>query len=194
MRYLFPLLIAVFLLGACRKTGFTEPAEPTHPSMKYKIFADVEIKVGESRRFDIDDDGSEDFGFETILIGDPVLARDRLVFVSFSGISKYLLNNPQDEAPVFQPGDSIKLEHHGLEWNEVSYLTLSRKIIPGAGQPFWEGPWKDARRSFLPVQIKKQDSVYLGWFQISMDKTAEKIVVHKSGIATVANKTIVASR
>lgn len=186
--------MAVLLFAACKKERLPEPTLPTHPPMMYKDFQDVEIKVGQNRRFDIDEHGSHDFGFETLLIGDPVLARDRLLFVGFSGIGKYLLNDPQDEAPVFQAGDSVKLEHTGLEWNELSYLTLSRKIIPGAGQPYWEGPWTNASHRFLPLQIKKQDSVYLGWLQISMDKTAEKIVVHKSAIATIANKTIVAGR
>lgn len=102
IRYLFPLLMAVLLLAACQKNRFIELIVPTHPLMKHREFHDVEIKVGQNKRFDVDDDGSYDFGFETLLVGDPVLDRDRLLFVGSPGSANTCSTIHRTKHPSFR--------------------------------------------------------------------------------------------
>jgi hypothetical protein len=40
------------------------------------------------------------------------------------------------------------------------------------------------------VQVKKGGQAFLGWIEMSFDKEAEKLILHKAALSTIANKEI----
>ncbi len=189
---LFTLFILSTLLS-CQKenTAINEPLppSPTHPVMIYNDLRSAEVKYGQFKNIDIDNDGSFDFFFEVMLLGDPILQRDRLQFYAYSRQERNLLNNAQDQSPVLNLMDLISKTHPGYTWYEISAILLAEKIITFNGN-YWEGPWKNVSHKFLPVQVKKNGKLYHGWVELSFDTTKETLTLHKSGLSIEEDKEV----
>lgn len=179
MKRFLSVLITAVTLTSCY--GDYE-AELNHPRMRYTDLQNVEIKPGSFKRLDLDGDGVVDFSFQTQLVGDPVLVRDRLQFYVTSKIKTNLLNDANDESPVLSRGEQIMLNHPGYIWYEISSIVLTEKISTMNPPPFWQGRWSEASHKYLPVQIDKDGKLYMGWIELSMDKTAEKLILHRAAI------------
>ena len=82
-KYFTVFLFAVLVLSACEKDNEDNVPKP-HPVMQYKDLHNAEVKIGQPQRLDLDDDGITDFNFGVLLLGDPILQRDRLQFYAFS--------------------------------------------------------------------------------------------------------------
>jgi hypothetical protein len=158
--------------------------------MQYTNLDDVEIKAGQYRHVDIDGNGSNDFTFHTLLVGDPLLQRDRLQFLAGSKIGTNLLNNTFDESPRLTKGERIGLKHEGFTWYEISSILLAEKLIPLHEDIYWDGIWKTANHHFLPVEVMKNGHAYLGWIELSFNKDTEKLILHKAAISTQADTEI----
>jgi len=189
MKKILLVAIASILLFACGKEKPTIPAVPSHPVMIYKNLADKEVKYGQFQYVDIDSDGLNDFRFNVLLLGDPILQRDRMQFYANSGIKRNLLNNQVDESPMLNKGDSIGKNHSGYSWWEISAIVLAEKIIDNSGS-HWEGLWKNADHRYLPVQIEKNNKLYHGWIELSFNTAEEKLILHKAAISTEEEKSI----
>lgn len=189
MRKILIIALSGVLLQSCSKKPPINPPAPSHPLMAYKNLADKEVKYGQLQFVDIDGDGSNDFKFAVLLVGDPILQRDRVQFYVNSGIQRNLLNNQVDESPILAKGDSIKKIHTGYTWWEISSIVLAEKIIENTGN-HWEGLWKDADHKYLPIQIEKNDKLYHGWIELSFNKTAEKLILHKAAVSTEEDKAV----
>lgn len=157
--------------------------------MTYKNLSDKEVKYGQNQYIDIDNDGSIDFKFAVLLVGDPILQRDRVQFYANSGIKRNLLNNQVDESPMLNKGDSIGKTYNGYTWWEISAIVLAEKIVTDNGS-HWEGLWKNADHKFLPIQVEKNNKLYHGWVELSFNTTDEKLILHKAAISTEADKSI----
>lgn len=189
--FLYTLLILTF--SACKKTNEVHLPEPEPgPAMQYSNLQDAEIKFGQLKTIDIDNDGTADFFFSTLLVGDPILERDRRQYYAHSKVECYLLNNDDDQSPVMNKGDKIAKEIPGYNWYEVSAIVIAEKIIPVYGPPFWNGLWTQAGHKYLPVNIKKNGVFYFGWIEISFDTITEKIILHKAAICKEPGKEIYA--
>jgi hypothetical protein len=162
---------------------------PLHPVMIYKDLQNKEVKFNHYEYVDVDNDGLSDFRFDVVLIGDPVLQRDRLQFYANSGIRRNLLNNQADESPMLNKGDSISKIYKGYTWWEVSFIVLAEKIIDNNGS-HWDGLWKNADHKYLPIQVEKNQKLYHGWVELSFNAAEEKLILHKSAISTEADKTV----
>jgi hypothetical protein len=184
------LLTASLMFVACGKEPPIElPPVSTHPQMAYRDLGNKEVKYGQYQKVDIDNDGTEDFRFSVLLLGDPILQRDRMQFYANSNIKRNLLNNQVDESPMLHKGDSIALSHPGYKWWEISSIVLVEKIIDNNGD-HWEGLWKNADHQYLPVQVEKNGKLFHGWIELSFDTIREVMILHKSAISTEENKTV----
>ncbi len=189
---LFTLFILSTLLS-CQKenTAINEPLppSPTHPVMIYNDLRSAEVKYGQFKNIDIDNDGSFDLLFDVTLLGDPILQRDRLQFYANSRQERNLLNNSQDQSTVLNLMDPISKIHPGYTWYEISAILLAEKIITFNGNS-WEGLWKNVSHKFLPVQVQKNGKLYHGWVELSFDTIKETLILHKSGISTEEDKEV----
>ena len=189
MRKILILIASSVSLIACSKKPPLNPPATSHPVMTYKKLSDKEVKYGQNQYIDIDNDGSIDFKFAVLLVGDPILQRDRVQFYANSGIKRNLLNNQVDESPMLNKGDSIGKTHEGYTWWEISAIVLAEKIVTDNGS-HWEGLWKNADHKFLPIQVEKSNKLYHGWVELSFNTTDEKLILHKAAISTEADKSI----
>jgi hypothetical protein len=189
MRSILVIIAASISIIACSKKPPITPPAPPYPAMIYKDLANKEVKYGQFRYVDIDNDGSNDFRFNVLLVGDPVLQRDRVQFYVNSGIKRNLLNNQVDESPMLNKGDSIGRLHNGYTWWEISAIVLTEKIIDNNGS-HWEGLWKNADHKYLPIQIEKNNRLYHGWIELSVNTTEEKLILHKAAISSEEEKSV----
>ncbi|ANE52739.1 hypothetical protein [Flavisolibacter tropicus] len=184
-RFLFLAFVSITLTNCTPDYGGLD-----QPNMRYTDLKNAEVKFGSRKQMDLDGDGTVDFSFQTQLVGDPILVRDRLQFYVSSKIKTNLLNSDNDESPVLKKGEPIMLSHPGYTWYEISAIVLTEKITTMTPPSFWQGRWSEANHQYLPVQIDKAGKLYMGWIELSMDKTAEKLVLHKAAIALVPNQTV----
>jgi hypothetical protein len=155
--------------------------------MKYTNLQEATVDHLHPRSVDIDKDGINDFSFGVLLVGDPVLERDRLQFLAHSKPNTNLLNNNEDQSPVLNRLDIISKTHSGYEWFEISAIVLAEKITTMA-ESFWEGLWKNATHKYLPVQVKKNNKFYNGWIELSFDANTEQLILHRAAISTEENR------
>lgn len=169
---------------ACNKEDELKPEQPT---MQYTNLQNAEVRFNEFKNVDMDGDGKNDFLFQTLLVGDPILKRDRKQFYAFSKIGTYLLVDAQEQAPVLNSGDAIMVNNYlSAEWYEIAATVLAEKIIEENGSSHWEGAWKNTTHRYLPVQVAKNGLRYTGWIELSFDAELEKIILHRAAISTVA--------
>ncbi|HEY6954148.1 MAG TPA: hypothetical protein VI385_02840 [Flavisolibacter sp.] len=190
-KYLLLATVTVMLV-ACGKEKLPLPVVPpgsTHPVMAYKDLQNKEVKYGQYQYVDVDSDGTNDILFNVLLLGDPLLQRDRVQFYANSGIKRNLLNNTQDESPMLNKGDSISKKHNGYDWWEISAIVLAEKIIDNNGS-YWQGLWKNADHKYLPIQFEKNSKLYHGWIELSFNTTEEKLILHKAAISTEEQKSV----
>lgn len=160
-----------------------DPSDPfVQPIMQYIDLHNAEMKFGQSQRLDVNSDGSNDFYFETLLVGDPILKRDRKQFYAYSKIETYLLHGPDDQTPPLANGNAIGLRQPGYLWFDIAAIVLAEKIIPLTGASYWEGSWKEAKHRYLAIQLKKNNLIYNGWVEISFDHNQEKLIFHRAAI------------
>jgi hypothetical protein len=189
----FLVLLLPVLFIACQKETVVKPAPVPHPAMHYTDLGNVSIKFGQQKAVNIDGDGVNDLLFSTMLVGDPILRRDRRQYYVNAAFHVFLLTNVQEQAPVLNNGDAITISNpSGYNWFNSSSVVLAEKIIEETGPEDWEGSWKDVDHKYLPVQIRKNDLRYNGWVEISFKTNTEEMILHRSAIATEAGKTVMA--
>lgn len=175
------------LFQACSKNDAT--IDPPHPNMIYKDLREQNIKFQHPASLDIDSDGSNDFNFGVLLVGDPVLERDRLQFYVSSKQKRNLLNDQNDESPMLNKLEPIKMVHPGYTWYEISAIVLAEKITNYNGST-WHGLWKSAHHKYLPLQVDRNGQVFHGWIELSFDTVNERIILHKAAISAEPGKEI----
>lgn len=188
MKKIYLAIFTLAFLAGCQKDEIIKPV--IDPEMQYTDLHDSVVSSNQFVNVDIDADGKRDFSFETLLVGDPILQRDRLQFYANSKIGTNLMNDENDQSPVMQKGELISLNPSGYTWWEISAIVLAEKIDPLVGSPYWDGPWKNASHKYLPVQVKKNELIYQGWIELSMNTEAGQLILHKAAISREAGKNI----
>jgi hypothetical protein len=184
--YKLYIVLACVVSFSCNKQVDPLP-EPLQ--MQYTDLHNAEVKSNRFVSVDIDADGKNDFLFQTLLVGDALLKRDRFQFYAYSKIGTYLLIDAQEQTPVLNAGDAILIHNfRAAEWYEVAATVLAEKITEESGTTHWEGAWKSTAHHYLPVQIMKVNSRYTGWIELSFNTEMEMLVLHRAAISTVAQK------
>ncbi len=184
-RFLFIVLGCLFLLGSCKK----ENDIPANYSVEFFDLQNAAVKYQQPVTLDFTKDGNTDFSFGVLLVGDPVLQRDRYQFYVSSRVKTNLLNDTNDESPMLNKGDKIGLNHEGYTWYEVSAIVLAEKIVTNQSTT-WSGRWTNANHKYLPVQIEREGKLFNGWIEVSFNKTEEKIILHKAALSKFPNVSI----
>jgi len=192
------LFLCFLFLNSCKKTHVQEqkPHE-SHPEMYYKNFRDTAIVFAKRASFDLNEDGTKDIYFITLLLGDPIAKQDKKQWYIQSSFFANLPVNDDENIPQLSVGDSIPLTNFsGYTWYNASSVLLAQKIFNETLEPppFWEGYWKAAQHRFVPIQIIQNNKYYNGWIEISFSMIAEKVIVHRSGICKVENQTVQAGK
>lgn len=184
-RILFIVLGCLFLLGSCKK----ENDIPANYSVEFFDLQNAAVKYQQPVTLDFTKDGNTDFSFGVLLVGDPVLQRDRYQFYVSSRVKTNLLNDTNDESPILNKGDEIGLNHEGYTWYEVSAIVLAEKIVTNQSTT-WTGRWTNANHKYLPIQIEREGKLFNGWIEVSFNKTEEKIILHKAALSKFPNVSI----
>ncbi len=192
MKKIVHVVLAAIVLAACKKTKPDPlPLSPEpHPVMQYTDLQNTSVPFGQIKRLDLNNDGVDDFLVSTLLVGDPVLQRDRRQYYISSSTETRFLQNGANQSPILNKNDQIMSQHPGYTWLEVTSVLLAEKIIPMAGNPFWQGDWKQANHHYLPVQVKKNGNFFHGWIELSFDTVQETIILHRAALCTEAGKAI----
>lgn len=184
-KFLFFVLGCLFILGSCKK----ENDIPANYSVEFFDLQNAAVKYQQPVTLDLTKDGNTDFSFGVLLVGDPVLQRDRYQFFVSSRVKTKLLNDANDESPMLNKGEEIRLIHEGYTWYEVSAIVLTEKIVTNQSTT-WNGRWTNANHKYLPIQIEREGKLYNGWIELSVDKTEEKIKLHKAALSKSPNVSI----
>jgi hypothetical protein len=185
--------LAVFL-SACEKNHVEVPLIPS-VKMIYINLSDSAVVFGRSASFDLDGNGEKDIHFGTLLVGDPISQQDKKQWLVTSSFNTSLPVNINEDIPVLNLNDSIPVaDFSGYNWYNASSILLSQKIISMTIPPYWEGTWKDVLHRFIPIQLKRYNSLFNGWVEISFDKLQEKVILHKAAVSEEPNKMAIAGK
>jgi hypothetical protein len=185
--------VAIFLY-ACKKDPVGTPLIPS-VKMIYKNLSDSAVVFGRSASFDLDGNGEKDIFFNTMLVGDPISQQDKKQWLVISSFNTNLPVNINENIPVLNLNDSIPVaDFSGYNWYNASSILLSQKIISTMSPPYWEGTWKDALHRFIPLQLKRNNSLFNGWVEVSFDKVQEKVTLHKAAVSEEPNKMVIAGK
>lgn len=193
------IIIIIISLTSCRKTPITIPA-PLQPKpiveMTYTNLNNREIKYQQSgATLDVNNDNRADLFFGVQLVGDQINAVDKRQFIVVSSINTFLAVNLNEQILPLSQNDSIKLENfNGSNWYNASEIILMERNEFATGTILWRGNWVDRGKRYMPFQIYKNDQRYNGWIELTADKEAEKIILHRMAISKEAEKNIIAGK
>jgi hypothetical protein len=192
MKNIFFLVILTVVMFSCNDKEDIPPPQPEPETpMLYTDLANREVKRGPYQGIDADNNGSLDFAFYVLPIGDPILKQDKFRFLLASSINSLLFVDGDNLSPIREKGHVIKTGNElPFEWFEVSEVFLAEKIVEDNNSFHWEGPWKNVDHKYISIQIKKTDGRYNGWIEFSFDTNNEKIILHKAAISKEANKEV----
>jgi hypothetical protein len=190
MNKLLLLAFTLFLFSSCEKNPVCEEPENPYARMHYTDLQNFEVKYGTYKRVDVDGDGTTDYSFETLLVGDALGQRDRLQFYANSKIETYQPVNESEQVPQLSAGEMVRMQYPGYTWYEITAIVLAEKITPVTGQPYWDGQWKTASHKYLPIMIRKNGQRFYGWVELSFDTAAEKMILHRAAISIEAEREV----
>lgn len=194
MKKLIPLLSFVLLI-ACNKKDRHDAPPPPPVQMRYTNLDDLALGFGQSKQLDLDGDNVVDLLFSTILIGDPVLERDRRQYFISGGFHVSQLFNDNEQMPILHAGDPVGAQAPaGFQWYNANAGLLAEKIIPMIGAPNWQGDWKNVQHTYVPIRVAKGNQQYFGWVEISFNTTIEKVTLHRAAIAIQPGRTVIAGQ
>ncbi|GAA4326596.1 hypothetical protein [Flaviaesturariibacter amylovorans] len=195
MRNTFLLLIlGTSLIGgtivSCTREHIAPPQAPPVP-MTYTDFKDSAIRFGKHASFDLDQNGSADIGFSTLLVSDPLTQTDKRQWYAFGTFNTFFAVNNNEEMPFLGVNVPItKDAFSGYEWYNASSIVIAQQVLSNTEPPRWEGTWKEATHRYFPLQVKRGDSLYHGWAEISFRTADQQLYLHRAGLATVAGAAV----
>jgi hypothetical protein len=103
-----------------------------------------------------------------------------------SFISHFLSIMPQDSNQVSflseggtAPLDQGRRINNDLEWNRYGSSLIHINWSDKAGwDSIWSGPWANVSEKYLALKFFRNDSVFFGWLQISVDADSGTYVLH----------------
>lgn len=186
MKIPFLIASAVVLFSSCNKKDIIIDPPPAigFPDMLVTELNDAEIKHEQYKTIDLDQDGVTDLVFATWYIGDPVEQEDEILYFASSSVKTSLMVAGENTSPRFNKSDVIPVKPvEGHEWYVVAQVEMAMKNIGYEIPPYWEKDWKDANHKFLAVQVNRNDKLYYGWVEVSMNKANSTLILHRAAIS-----------
>lgn len=162
--------------------------------MNYTNLNNREIKYQQSGALiDVNNDNRADLFFGVQLVGDRLYAVDKRQFIVVSSFTSSLAVNINEQIIPLNQSDSIKIDNfNGSNWYNGSEIILMERNEFATGTILWRGNWVDRGRKYMPFQVYKNDQRFNGWVELTADKEAEKIILHRMAISKEAEKNIIA--
>ena len=179
--FIFTTILALIILHStsCDKN----PVMPA-VNMHYTDLHNMEVKLNDLVRVDLDQDGVNDIRFSTVLVGDPILKTDYHQLTCSTIGNEHTPVNSNNETPALAAGASISANAFpGYPWN-YALVILTQKVEKDGAPSYWDGNWKDASHRHLAIRINRDNHSYYGWLELSFDSTEEKLVLHRAGFST----------
>lgn len=188
-------LALLILFASCRKEDSASGPGPVIPPPSENISIDLgekEIQYGASPvLLDFDNDGTRDFLFNVTLVGDPAMGIAKRKFMASSGVNSLFAVNENEEVPCMNKGENIPLnDFNGYNWNLVLSVQLVERWENMTGGITWHGNWKGAVKKYLPFQIMINNKRHIGWVELSIDITNQKVILHKAAYSKEPEKEI----
>lgn len=194
MKKVIPVLCCLIILYSCRKNRESQPIQTppqVFPEMTYINLKDTAVRFNHAVILDIDNDGTKDIYFTTLLVGDPVLQQDKMQWLVTGAFDTNFPVAANESMPVLRLNDAITVNNMpGYTWYNASSILLVQKILRIALPPFWEGDWKNVSHRYVPFQLVKPTGIFNGWVEISFSTDNEKLVLHKAAVCKELNKDI----
>lgn len=187
------IILFLLMLISCQKAVevVPPPAVPL-PQMQTFTLSDRKVQYGGTPvRIDAYGDGTTDLLFGVLLVGDPIGKVDKRQFRVTSGFYTNLPVMAGEQVKVFSKADVISLENFdGNHWYNASSVILAERQEDLTGNISWNGNWLQASHKYLPFQVLKNNGRYNGWIELSVDNTAEEVILHRGAISLEAEKSI----
>jgi hypothetical protein len=198
MKKIIAFLSCLVVLYSCKKNPELLPIqEPPQvpPEMNFINLEDTAVRFNRAIILDIDNDGTKDIYFTTLLVGDPVLQQDKMQWLVTGAFDTNFPVDASESIPVLRLNDAITVNNMPeYKWYNASSILLAQKILSITLPPYWSGDWKDANHRYVPFQLIKAAGIYNGWVEIGFDAQNEKLVLHKAAVCKEMNKDIRAGK
>lgn len=179
------------IVCGCTKNPVRPPVE-TPPEMQYIDLRDSVISFYQFASYDLDGNGQKDIKFSTLLVGDAINKLDKRQWYVSTYLYSFLPVDNNEQIPVLNAKDTIRVnDFDTYNWYNASNIILAEQIIGMQDPPYWRGGWKESVHQYIPVMLKKNDSRYAGWVEISFDKNLEQLILHRAALCKEANRSIV---
>lgn len=191
------IICAVVIAASCKK----EPA-PVQPQplpqpqpvveMVYTNLNSREVKYRQgSVALDVNKDNKADLIFGVQLVGDPINKVDKHQYIVSSGIYTALPVNVNEQILPLNTKDIIPLSNFSNNnWYVASEIVLMERNDFANGSVVWRGNWLDLEKKYLPFQFLQNNQRYNGWIELTADKTAERLVLHRMAISKESEKEV----
>jgi hypothetical protein len=195
-KIILSLSIAITLLAtACSKPIDIQPVTPApgyNQQIRYTNLNNREVLFARNATvLDVNQDGQYDLIFGTQLVGDPIYQVDKRQFLASAHIDTYIPVNFAEQFPALSFGQQIPLlDFNGYTWYNASSSILMERWEDVRGNITWRGNWLAATSKYLPIQIHKNSRRYNGWVELTVDHTAQKIVLHRMAVHTIPETAI----
>jgi hypothetical protein len=185
-------VLFIFVLSiSCRKEPCKNDPPAAHPDMQYHDLKDIVIRFNQHKMLDLDGDHNSDLLFSTMLVGDPVLQRDRRQYSVSADLNVNLSINNSEETMMLTKDAVVTIRNfEGYNWWNGNTAVLAEKIIERSGNEYWQGNWKNSSHQYLPVQVMKNNLRYNGWVELSFDTNDGYVTLHRSALCKEAEKEI----
>ena len=190
--------LLVLMATGCSKDNIQPVGTPVPAAeqMEYFDLNDTSVKAND-RAFSIDlnHDGRKDIAFSTLLVGDPILQQDKLLFLVSTNIGVHLPVDSHESTPVLHKEELIPLDDFSdYHWFELSSVLLVQKIITLTAPVAWQGPWLHAVHRYIPYQLMGSGGRFNGWLELSVDVAKEQIIIHRAAISKAPEKVVFAGK
>jgi hypothetical protein len=187
--------IHVFLLllfASCSKPVEVTPPTIPHPQMQPFSLHEKAIRYGgTSLQIDANNDGRTDLVFGVQLVGDPLAKVDKRRFLVSADFYTSLPVTEDEQVKVLSKSEAIPLiDFNGSRWYNASSVILAERVQDLASNISWNGNWLQVSHQYLPFQVLRNNQRYNGWIELSVDKKAEQVVLHRGAISTEPEKAI----
>lgn len=185
------LLIATLFLVALAMNPATNNrnAEDAKLIAHFTLDAPAEFAIGQNYFLDMDNDGIDDFSFNTASMYENDAVQTKFLVHALND-NKILGWN--EYAMINESNEQIAEDNNDSEWRSGAGEII--KQTTNGVQSSWDGLWSGDRAQYLAVSLQKGEQNYLGWIQVTINPETEKAQVLEYAINRVPSAPISAGQ
>ena len=136
---------------------------------------------------DIDQDGRDDFSFQTVSFGENGNVYSRYLIKPMNGNQ---IMHVEESAAIAEAGEMIAEEvpYGNVQWSD-NHAEIIESTYDGSSMN-WFGTWSGGRDQYLGIKLVKDGKNYLGWVRIEVSPETEKAYVKEYAINRMAGEAL----